>query len=72
LAETSFPPQEEGSTAHFAERGLALQIGAATLARLIINTSRRFPYTFALALSRVGVPLPAITRLIAIHRPRVC
>jgi predicted MFS family arabinose efflux permease len=69
LAETSVPPREEGSTAHLVERGLPLQIGAATLARLIINTSRRFPYTFALALSRgLGVPLPDITRLIAIHQ----
>jgi predicted MFS family arabinose efflux permease len=48
---------------------LALQIGTATLVRLIINTSRRFPYTFASALSRgMGVPLIAVTRLIAINQ----
>jgi predicted MFS family arabinose efflux permease len=36
---------------------------------LVVNTSRRFPYTFATALSRgLGVPLPAITRLIAINQ----
>jgi predicted MFS family arabinose efflux permease len=48
---------------------LALQIGTATLVRLIINTSKRFPYTFASALSRgMGVPLTAITSLIAINQ----
>jgi DHA1 family inner membrane transport protein len=52
-----------------AARGLALQIGAATLARLIINTSKRLAYVFAPALSRgLGVPLPAITSLIAVSQ----
>jgi len=50
-------------------RKLTLQLGTATLARLIINTSRRFAYPFASALSRgLGVPLPAITSLIAVNQ----
>lgn len=49
--------------------GLPVQIGTATLARLVINTARRFPYTFALALSRgLGVQLIDITSLIAINQ----
>lgn len=48
---------------------LALRIGAATLSRLCLNTARRFPYPFAPALSRgLGVPLPAITSLIAVNQ----
>jgi len=69
LAETSLPPGKELSPASPAVHGLALQIGAATLARLVINTSRRFPYIFATALSRgLGVPLVGITSLIAINQ----
>ncbi len=50
-------------------RRLTLQLGAATLARLILNTSRRFAYPFASALSRgLGVPLAAITSLIAVNQ----
>ena len=50
-------------------RGLVLQLGVATLARLFLNTSRRFAYPFAPALSRgLGVPLTAITSLIAINQ----
>lgn len=49
-------------------RRLAWQIGAATASRLLFNTGRRFPYPFAPALSRgLGVPLTAITSLIAIN-----
>jgi MFS transporter, DHA1 family, inner membrane transport protein len=49
-------------------RRLAWQIGAATLCRLFFNTSRRFAYPFAPALSRgLDVPLTAITSLIAIN-----
>jgi predicted MFS family arabinose efflux permease len=41
----------------------------ATLARIFINTARRFVYPFAPVLSRaLGVPLPAITSLIAINQ----
>jgi DHA1 family inner membrane transport protein len=50
-------------------RGLAFQIGATTLARLFINTSKRLAYVFTPALSRgLGVPLPAITSLIAVSQ----
>lgn len=49
--------------------GLAWKIGAATLIRLSLNTARRFAYPFAPALSRgLGVPLTAITALIAINQ----
>lgn len=45
---------------------LGLQVVAAVLCRLVLNTARRFPYPFAPALSRgMGVPLTAITSLIA-------
>jgi predicted MFS family arabinose efflux permease len=48
---------------------LAWQVGIATLSRLLLNTSRRFIYPFAPALSRgLGVPLPAITSLIALNQ----
>lgn len=51
------------------KRALTLQITTATLGRLLINTSRRFVYPFAPALSRgLGVPLPAITSLIAVNQ----
>jgi DHA1 family inner membrane transport protein len=46
-----------------------LQIGIATLTRLFINTSKRFPYIFLSTLSRgLGVPLTDITSLIAINQ----
>jgi MFS family permease len=45
---------------------LVLDLGAAALARLFLNTARRFAYPFAPALSRgLGVPLTEITPLIA-------
>lgn len=48
---------------------LAWQVGAATTSRLLLNTARRFAYPFAPALSRgMGVPLPAITSLIAVNQ----
>ena len=48
---------------------LAWQVGTATLSRFLLNTSRRFIYPFAPALSRgLGVPLPAITSLIALNQ----
>jgi predicted MFS family arabinose efflux permease len=50
-------------------RHLGWQIGAATLSRFLLNTARRFPYTFTLALSRgLDVPITDITRLIAINQ----
>jgi DHA1 family inner membrane transport protein len=69
LAQASTPVREQTSAAHPVGRGLPLQIGAATLARLIVNTARRFPYTFAVALSRsLGVPLNNVTYIIAINQ----
>jgi len=51
------------------ERKMIFQLGVATLARLNINTSRRFAYPFASALSRgLGVPLTAVTSLIAVNQ----
>ena len=47
---------------------LAVNIGLAALCRLILNTSRRFVYPFAPVFSReLGVPLTAITSLIALN-----
>jgi len=47
---------------------LVINIGVAALCRLILNTSRRFVYPFAPVLSRgLGVPLTAITSLIALN-----
>lgn len=69
MAEVTTPLREDSCAARLAASGLPLQIGAATLARLIINTSKRFPYTFAVALSRgLGVPITGITSLIAINQ----
>jgi len=49
--------------------GLTGQVLAATFARLILNTARRFPYTFAPVLSRgLNVPLTAVTGLIAVNQ----
>jgi len=51
------------------DSSLIWQIGVATLSRLFLNTARRFPYPFAPALSRgLGVPLTAVTRLIAANQ----
>jgi len=48
---------------------LTLSIAVTTLCRLVLNTARRFAYPFAPALSRgLGVPLTAITSLIAINQ----
>ncbi len=64
MAKTPFSP-----TIGPTNRRLVLQLGILTLARLFINTSRRFPYTFATALSQgLGVSLPAITPLIAANQ----
>lgn len=50
-------------------RRLALQLGVATLARVFLNTARRFAYPFAPALSRgLGVPLTAVTSLVAANQ----
>ena len=48
---------------------LTLGIVVTTLCRLVLNTARRFVYPFAPALSRgLGVPLTAITSLIAVNQ----
>ena len=48
---------------------LTLSIVVTTLCRLMLNTARRFVYPFAPALSRgLGVPLTAITSLIAVNQ----
>jgi MFS transporter, DHA1 family, inner membrane transport protein len=48
---------------------LTLSIVITTLCRLVLNTARRFAYPFAPALSRgLGVPLTAITSLIAVNQ----
>lgn len=50
-------------------RPLLAQLGLITLVRLCVNTSRRFAYPFAAVLGRgLGVPLPAITSLIAANQ----
>jgi predicted MFS family arabinose efflux permease len=46
-----------------------MSVVVTTLCRLVLNTARRFAYPFAPALSRgLGVPLTAITSLIAINQ----
>lgn len=61
-------PPDSSVTAPAARR-LLWQLGVALVARLVLNTSRRMPYTFAPAFSRgLGVPLIAITSLIAINQ----
>jgi DHA1 family inner membrane transport protein len=63
------PLTETSLTAHPPARQLVLQLGTATLARLFLNTARRFAYPFAPALSRgLGVPLTAITPLLAANQ----
>ena len=48
---------------------LTLTIVVTTLCRLVLNTARRFAYPFAPVLSRgLGVPLTAITSLIAVNQ----
>ncbi len=50
-------------------RGLPTSLGAAIFSRFILNTARRFAYPFAPVLSRgLGVPLTAITSLIAVNQ----
>lgn len=56
-------------TTRYLERKLAFQLGAATLARIVLNTARRFIYPFTSVLSRgLGVPLTAITSLVAVNQ----
>jgi predicted MFS family arabinose efflux permease len=49
--------------------GLATSLATAIFCRFILNTTRRFAYPFAPVLSRgLGVPLTAITSLIAVNQ----
>lgn len=49
--------------------GFVVRVVAITVSRLLLNTSKRFVYTFAPALSRfLGVPLTSVTSLIAINQ----
>jgi DHA1 family inner membrane transport protein len=69
LTQASTPLGDRASASRTLERKLPLQIGAATLARLVVSTARRFPYTFAAVLSRsLGVPLAGVTSLIAVNQ----
>ncbi|MBW2675318.1 MAG: MFS transporter, partial [Deltaproteobacteria bacterium] len=50
-------------------QGLILKVSVAVICRILFNTVRRFSYTFAAVLSReLGVPLTAITTLIAVNQ----
>jgi predicted MFS family arabinose efflux permease len=50
-------------------RGLIVALAAGALARMLLNTARRFPYPFASSLARgLGVPLDHVTSLIAINQ----
>lgn len=51
------------------ERRLAIELAAAALARLVLNTARRFAYPFAPALARgLDVPLTGVTSLVALNQ----
>ncbi len=62
-------PQTETNTAQREPRSrLIMKIGVVVFCRLVLNTARRFTYPFAPVLSReLGVPLTAITSLIAVN-----
>ena len=61
--------QVSPTVSHPSTGQLARQVGVDTLSRLLLNTARRFIYPFAPALSRgLGVPLTAITSLIALNQ----
>jgi len=63
------PDQNTATLPASSEHKLITQVTVATAGRLLINTSRRFVYPFAPALSRgLGVPLISITSLIAINQ----
>jgi MFS transporter, DHA1 family, inner membrane transport protein len=50
-------------------RRLVLELAAAALARLFLNTARRFAYPFAPALARgLEVPLTSVTSLVALNQ----
>lgn len=64
---TSRPSEDRENTSH--NSGVSWKIWLITASRLVLNTARRFAYPFAPALSRgLGVPLTAITSLIAVNQ----
>lgn len=57
------------ASSHPSNRRLVGSIFVATVCRILLNTARRFAYPFAPALGReLGVPLTAITSLIAVNQ----
>lgn len=63
------PSEPASETTTDSASRLTLSIVVSTLCRLVLNTARRFAYPFAPALSRgLGVPLTAITSLIAVNQ----
>ena len=62
------PHQVNNKTQSQSRFQLILKIGVVVICRLVLSTSRRFAYPFAPVLSRgLGVPLTAITSLIAVN-----
>ena len=62
-------PISEQYPAQPGARHLGWQVAATTLSRLVMNTARRFVYPYAPVFSRtLGVPLTAITSLIAVNQ----
>ena len=62
-------PEESAAVKRSTSSRLTLNIVVTTLCRLVLNTARRFAYPFAPALSwGLGVPLTAITSLIAVNQ----
>jgi hypothetical protein len=50
-------------------RRLVIELTAAALARLVLNTARRFAYPFAPAIARgLDVPLTHVTSLVALNQ----
>ena len=63
------PKESAADIASTSVSRLTLGVVVTTLCRLVLNTARRFAYPFAPALSRgLGVPLTAITSLIAVNQ----
>ena len=62
-------PHSSAASNRPSSRKLIAGIVAATVCRILLNTARRFAYPFAPALGReLGVPLTAITSLIAVNQ----
>jgi predicted MFS family arabinose efflux permease len=62
-------PQSPAALKRVSNRRLVGSVFLATVCRILLNTARRFAYPFAPALGReLGVPLTAITSLIAVNQ----